>query len=208
MFFYTKNTHKLCKFSTADKICEAALTLFAEQGFFNTSIHHIQEKSQVSIGSIYHHFGNKKTIANQLQTQILTQMDLAFAEVIAQNESCQDTSFQDKYLQLINLLFTMTEEEPRTMKFIFHSKYSEYSNLHKSIFQSAPFKSIYNEVVNDCNSPIIAEQLDSIDLIMATLFSLPIQLIQLRLDKVLTKPITQRTEIVFKTVWGGLCKEY
>ena len=203
MFFYTKNTHKLCEFSTADKICEAALTLFAEQGFFNTSIHHIQAKSQVSIGSIYHHFGNKKAIANQIQKQILTQMDLAFIDVISQSQS-----FQDKYLQLINLLFTMTEDEPRTMKFIFHSKYSEYSNLHKSIFQSAPFKSIYNEVVNDCNSPVIAEQLESIDLIMSTLFSLPIQLIQLRLDKVLTQPITQRTDIVFKTVWGGLCKEY
>ncbi len=202
MFFYTKNTYKLCEFNTEDKICEAALTLFSQQGFFNTSIHHIQKEAQVSIGSIYYHFDNKQDIAQTLQTKILEQMDMAFIDVLNQHNL-----FHEKYFHIIKLLFTMTEIEFRPMKFIFHSKYSEYSNLNKSIFQTKPFKSINREVANNCNSDIIKRLSHSIDLMMATLFSLPIQLIQLRLDGIVKTQLTEQTDIVFKTIWDGLCKQ-
>jgi len=200
MFFYNGNTHKTCTFSTADKICEAALTLFSQQGFFNTSVHHIQQEAQVSIGSIYHHFGSKEAIANKLYAKILDQMNDAFVDIISQHES-----FQDKYFHITKLLFEMTETESRTMKFIFHTKYSEYCDLNKSIYQSKPFQTIYKEVTISCDSEVMKEQLETIDLIMASLFSLPIQLIQLHLDGVIKTPITERTAITNKLVWDGLC---
>ncbi|WXU00481.1 MAG: hypothetical protein Ctma_1197 [Catillopecten margaritatus gill symbiont] len=203
MFFYTQNTHKLCEFNTADKICEAALTLFAQQGFFNTSMHHIQKESKISIGAIYHHFKDKKGIASALQENILAQMDVAFIDVINQHKT-----FEEKYFNIVKLLLVMTEEEPRTMKFIFHSKYSEYSDLNKSIFQSKPFQNIHHEMTSGCENDAFNQQECSIDLIMATLFSLPIQLIQLRLDGVIKKPITDRAELIYKVIWDGLCSEF
>ncbi|MDC9727207.1 MAG: TetR/AcrR family transcriptional regulator [Candidatus Thioglobus sp.] len=202
MFFYTKNTKKQCTFNTADKINEAALTLFAEHGFFNTSIHHIQKKSQVSIGSIYHHFGSKEAIADSLQKKILEQMEESFIDVINQYDT-----FQEKYYHIIELLFLMTESEPRAMQFIFHSKYSEYSKLSKSIYQSKPFSAIHKEVKIHCKNSIIDQKIHSVDLTMALLFGFAIQLIQLRLDKVMVKPITLEIDTVFNAVWNGVCSE-
>ncbi len=201
MFFYTENTHKNCTFNTADKIVEAALTLFSEKGFFSTSIHHIQKKSKVSIGSIYHHFGSKEAIAESLQQRILTQMDEAFVDIIQQHDT-----FQKKYYHIVELLFKMTETEARTMKFMFHSKYSEYSKLNKSIYQSAPFLTISQEITNHCNSEIIDQKKHSIDFTMAMLFSLPIQTIQLRLDNVIG-PINSEVDVIFNAIWNGLCKQ-
>lgn len=202
MFFYTKNTHKLCTFSTSDKICEAALTLFSQKGFFNTSIHNIQKKSNVSIGSIYHYFKSKEYIANNLYKNILSQMDESFIDVMSQHET-----FQDKYFHIIKLLFEMTEKEKRTMRFVFHSKYSEYCNSCKPIYQTTPFETIYKEITLNCDSEIMKKQMPSISLIMSSLFSLPIQLIQLRLDNIIKEPITNQTDVVNKIVWNGLCEK-
>ena len=130
-------------------------------------------------------------------------MDLAFLDVISQHNS-----FQENYFNIVALLFIMTEKEPRTMRFIFHSKYSEYSDLNKSIFQSKPFKIIHNDMIKHIKNPKNMQQTDSIDLIMSDLFSLPIQLIQLRLDKVIKEPVTEQTHRVFKSIWNGLCDEY
>ncbi|MBX3704195.1 MAG: helix-turn-helix transcriptional regulator [Steroidobacteraceae bacterium] len=43
------------------------MTLFVERGYFGTSVHDIVGASNVSIGSIYHHFGDKAGIARALR---------------------------------------------------------------------------------------------------------------------------------------------
>ncbi len=41
---------------------EAALELFSTQGYGATSMRQISEKAEVSLGNLYHHFGNKEAI--------------------------------------------------------------------------------------------------------------------------------------------------
>ncbi|MEM9302647.1 MAG: TetR/AcrR family transcriptional regulator [Pseudomonadota bacterium] len=48
---------------TRRRILEAALTCFNATGMAGTTIRHIQEASSISVGSIYHHFGDKEGIA-------------------------------------------------------------------------------------------------------------------------------------------------
>jgi AcrR family transcriptional regulator len=48
------------------KVLEAALYLFSTQGYGATSMRQIADMSQVSLGNVYHHFGNKETIFQQL----------------------------------------------------------------------------------------------------------------------------------------------
>jgi AcrR family transcriptional regulator len=50
-------------------ILSAALEVFSEQGIEATSIDDIRQRSQASVGSIYHHFGNKEGIAAALFAQ-------------------------------------------------------------------------------------------------------------------------------------------
>ena len=50
-------------------ILSAALAVFSEKGIEATSIDDIRQRSQASVGSIYHHFGNKEGIADALFAQ-------------------------------------------------------------------------------------------------------------------------------------------
>lgn len=50
----------------AEKVLAAALKLFDEVGYSAATIEDIRLQSDVSIGSIYHHFGNKEGIAGAL----------------------------------------------------------------------------------------------------------------------------------------------
>jgi len=45
---------------------EAALELFSTQGYGATSMRQISEKSGISLGNLYHHFGNKEAIYQSL----------------------------------------------------------------------------------------------------------------------------------------------
>ncbi len=47
-------------------VLQAALSCFAELGIEGTTVHDIRRKADCSIGSIYHHFGSKDGIAEEL----------------------------------------------------------------------------------------------------------------------------------------------
>lgn len=68
-----------------DKVLDAALQLFLDNGYHGTSIKLIVEASKVSTGSVYHHFKNKEDIIKELyevskrhmNQWILTRVDLS-----------------------------------------------------------------------------------------------------------------------------------
>ncbi len=49
-----------------ESVLQAALACFTEQGVENTTIQDIQRKARCSVGSLYHHFGSKEGIAEEL----------------------------------------------------------------------------------------------------------------------------------------------
>lgn len=49
-----------------DYVLAAALSLFSNQGFGATSMRQIAEKSGLSVGNLYHHFGSKEAIFQRL----------------------------------------------------------------------------------------------------------------------------------------------
>ena len=55
------------------EILDAALACFTEHGVEATTIEMIRERSQASVGSMYHHFGNKESIAASLYVEALTE---------------------------------------------------------------------------------------------------------------------------------------
>jgi AcrR family transcriptional regulator len=48
------------------KVRKAALALFARQGFRATTMRQLARRSGLSVGNLYHHFGNKEAIFQQL----------------------------------------------------------------------------------------------------------------------------------------------
>ena len=66
------------KSDVQDEILLAALTLFAEQGYFNTSLTDIKDKAGLkSTSGIYQHFKNKQIIANTLYSKILDSLSIS-----------------------------------------------------------------------------------------------------------------------------------
>jgi AcrR family transcriptional regulator len=51
------------------KVLKAALSLFARQGFRATTMRQVARRSGLSVGNLYHHFGNKEAIFQRLIDQ-------------------------------------------------------------------------------------------------------------------------------------------
>src|SRR5690606_32416458 len=91
-------------------ILSAALHLFTERGYFNTSVHDIQANAGVSIGSIYNHFGGKEGVARALYVDIVAHMSELVDDAIEGN-----TDTRDRCNALVKELFELTESDPETI---------------------------------------------------------------------------------------------
>jgi AcrR family transcriptional regulator len=63
-------------------ILSAALACFTEHGIDHTTIHQIQARANCSIGSLYHHFGSKEGIAEELFLEGVGQLNQAMLKQI------------------------------------------------------------------------------------------------------------------------------
>ncbi|GEM_PF-5354131 len=73
--------------SKREKIISAAIDLFAEKGFGNTSTAEIAAKSQVAHGTIFYHFKSKQGILYEVLRQILEKTSTAYKEIVADHLS-------------------------------------------------------------------------------------------------------------------------
>ena len=64
--------------SNRERVLEAALTLFNEQGTGAVSTNHIAEAAGISPGNLYYHFRNKEEIVRALFEQLFAAWDEAF----------------------------------------------------------------------------------------------------------------------------------
>jgi AcrR family transcriptional regulator len=71
-------------------VLEAALELFDEVGYRAATIEGIGRRSDVSVGSIYHHFASKEKIAGALYVQALGDFQRGLAQALADNPDAED----------------------------------------------------------------------------------------------------------------------
>lgn len=112
----------------------SALRLFVDKGFFNTSIHDIASSAGVSIGFIYHNFGDKEGIARSLYQQLLGCMAERIDAIAHQHNSAEA-----RCRAVVQLLFELTESAPEVMDFIIHARHKEFLPDEKPICSSTPF---------------------------------------------------------------------
>ena len=67
------------------QVLDAVLVLFAGRGYFATSIQDISRESAVSVGSIYHHFGDKVGIARALYQALSDRMSHRISWISGRN---------------------------------------------------------------------------------------------------------------------------
>src|SRR3954471_14596924 len=64
------------------EILDAALAAFDDRGALTATLDDIRERSGASIGSIYHHFGDKEGIAASLYAQLLGEWQRGFVNAL------------------------------------------------------------------------------------------------------------------------------
>jgi len=179
------------------RILTAALHLFVANGYHKVSIHEIQKKADVSIGSIYKHFGGKDGIAKALYDHIINELDELVDDVIKEVDS---PLLQTK--EIIKQFFDHTENHSNIISFVFHAKHPEFLQEEALICKTSPFIKIRNIV----EAAMLQGEIKRVDPWIATslIFGSMIRMIQLRLDKVIEEPLPQYYETLIESILGGL----
>ena len=103
--------------SRKDEILQAALACFSEHGVDATTIEMIRDRSGASIGSLYHHFGNKERIIGALYLAGTAEYAALLAEGFARADSAE---------ACVKLLVTSYVDwvvaNPDWARFILHSR--------------------------------------------------------------------------------------
>ncbi len=179
------------------RILTAALDLFVQQGYHNISIHEIQRQAQVSIGSIYNHFGGKEGVARALYKHILNEMDELVED--AMREGATPVA---QYEIIVRDLFNYTETHSNIIAFIFNAKHAEFLPDEPQATDSTAFIKMRAIVQNgmDCGEFRRMESWVA----TATLFGGVIRMIQLRLDGKIDQPLPTYLDAILETAKTGI----
>ena len=102
------------KSDVQDEILLAALKLFVEKGYFNTSLIDIKDAVGIkTTGAIYQHFKTKQMIASQLHANILNSLSISIDDIKRKNEKPSE-----QLRGIVDLMFKLTDEAPDVMRFL------------------------------------------------------------------------------------------
>ncbi len=179
------------------RILTAALNLFVERGFHNVSVHDVQKQANVSIGSIYNHFGGKEGIAKALYHHLIREMEQMVEEVIA-----EELGFRERCNRIIQQLFEYTETRRNIISFVLHAKHQEFLPQEPPICSSTPFKAMRNIVQQGMDAGEIRQGDPWV--VASTIFGGAIRMIHLRLDGIIEQPLTRFYDELIDCTWQGL----
>lgn len=104
-----------------ERILEASLKLFVEQGYFNTNVPDISKHSRCSVGSIYHHFLNKEEIASDLYKTGIQRFRNRLAQAI-NSDNDLETTVHD----LVVTFLSFAEENRLLSRYIWLARHTEF----------------------------------------------------------------------------------
>lgn len=179
------------------RILTAALDLFVGRGFHNVSIHDVQKLANVSIGSIYNHFGGKEGIAKALYYHLMREFEEMVEDVIA-----EDLTNRQRCNKIIHLLFEYTESKRNIISYMLHAKHREFLPDEPPICSSTPFKAMRGIVQQGMEEGEIRQGEPWV--VASSVFGGAIRMIHLRLDGVIKEPLTQYYDELVDCMWQGM----
>lgn len=129
---------------TAEKkrqILEVALQCFEEHGVEATTIDMIRQASGVSVGSLYHHFGNKESIAAAVYIQGMRDFGDTVRRYLAEAETLEDRIKAVVYADV-----DWIAENPSWAKFVFHYRRLAMKGDKKQVWKN-DLNVFYKEIV-------------------------------------------------------------
>ncbi|MDC9728785.1 MAG: TetR/AcrR family transcriptional regulator [Methyloprofundus sp.] len=184
-----------------DEILAAALKLFTEKGYFNTSLGDIAEASGVKTAAgVYKHFKNKQEIASALYAWIVDRLSVSIDDIRRRNRKSPE-----QLREIVDLWFRLTDDAPEIMRFILVLNVPEFLPDEKPIMESAPFIKILRVL----HGGIKAGEIKAVDSQRA--YCSFFGIIENTLKQVLTGTLGKKADYyeneAWTTAWAGIAKE-
>lgn len=189
------------KSETYDDILLAALKLFADKGYFNTSLTDIVEAAEIKTTSVlYHHFKNKQMIASVLYENIFDSLNVSVDDIRRRNQKSSD-----QLRGIVDLLFKLTDEAPYVMQFLLVLKIDEFLPEQKPILETAAFI----KVIKIIQAGIKAGEIRNIDptLCYAYFFGIINNTLRMVLTSALDKNADAYLSATWLTAWNSIAKK-
>jgi len=155
------NTHQT-KSEQQNEILVAALKLFAEKGYFNTSLSEIAEASGVkTVSVIYQHFNNKHGIATKLHENILDSLNVSIDDIRRRTQKSSE-----QLRGVVDLFFKLTDTAPSVMQFLLVMPINEILPEQKPLFETSAF----NKILKIIQAGIRAGEIRNIDPLLANAY--------------------------------------
>ncbi|WP_375753789.1 TetR/AcrR family transcriptional regulator [Vibrio sp. HN007] len=100
------------KNKTKDKILDVAESLFAEQGFNDTSLRAITSKANVNLASVNYHFGDKKTLVRAVLDRYLEAFMPAVGDALVELNHRDQFTMDEVFETLRNPLLKLNDIRP------------------------------------------------------------------------------------------------
>ncbi|MGR9043852.1 MAG: TetR/AcrR family transcriptional regulator [Gammaproteobacteria bacterium] len=189
------------KLDTSDEILLAALKLFAEKGYFNTSLTDITEATGIKTTSgLYQHFKSKQTIARALYDNILDSLSISIDDIRRRNNRPSE-----QLREVVGLLFRLTQEAPDVMEFLLVIKVHEFLPDEKPLLETAPFI----KIVKIIQAGIKSDEIRNIDPLQAYTFFFGIifQTLRMALAGSFSKNVEAYQAQAWMAAWNAICKK-
>jgi AcrR family transcriptional regulator len=187
---------------TQNEILRAALSLFVQKGYLNTSLFDIAQAAKLSqTQEIYLYFSTKQELATEVYNAILDSLSVSIDEIRRRNKKASE-----QLHSLVDLLFKLTNEAPDTLRFIFEINANDFlPNDSKRYLQTPAVNKMLKMIQLGINNGEIKS------LAPMLLYTYFFGIINTTLQMILNGTLEKRTELyqsqAWLTAWNAIVKK-
>lgn len=183
--------------SVRDRILASAERLFVDKGFHNTSIPDIVAASDTSIGAVYHHFSSKDELARVLHRQLVDQfVQMAEAEVFHVSDA------KSRVHGYVSMLFKLTEDDRYFVAYLIFARPNSVVADNLTVCSREGLEVTRRIVAEGKRAGEICDLDDRV--LCGVISGVIMRLIDLRLDGVISEPLTSLVDDAATAIWTGI----
>lgn len=188
--------------SPRERILQASLELFVEQGYFNTNVPDISRRSRCSVGSIYHHFLNKEEIAAQIFDAGMKDFRFALAQSIDLKQNAEAN-----ILNIVIAFMSFAEKNHLLARYLWLARHSEFLNQQVKIPTVVGFDELGRRVTRLLRKAEAEGAIAKLpaEVIWSLLFGLPLSYMRDWLDGYTRMPPSDVAPLLAQACWAALC---
>ena len=184
-----------------DEVLQAALKLFAQKGYANTSLSDIKDAVGLKTTSgIYQFFKTKQAIAETLRENILDSFSISIDDIRRRNRKASE-----QLREIVDLLFKLTDDAPEIIQFLLFMKAEDFLPEASPLLETPAFSKIKRIIQNG----IKEGEIKAIDHLLAYsyFFGIINQTLNLVLNKALPKSADSYQSQAWLAAWGCIAKK-